>query len=330
MVVAERVLVTGATGYTGGHLCDRLVAEGYSVRALVREPNGSADLHSRGVEVAVGDLRNARSLEQAVNGIDVVYHIAALFRTENVSRNDMWETNAQGPQDLLDASIKAGVQRFVHCSTVGVHGNIKNPPANEEAPYSPGDHYQKSKTEGERRVLKYMKEGLVPTVVFRPTGIYGPGDMRWLKLIKAIKSRMYFMVGSGEVLFHAVYIDDLIDGIIRCGTREEAVGNVYILGGEHPITLNQMYGTIAEELNVRPIHIRVPFAPVYAAGYLCELIFKPLGINPPLYRRRVKFFKNTRWFDISKAKNDLGFKPAIDMKTGIHLTVEWYRENGWL
>ena len=240
----ERVLVTGATGFTGGHLCDRLVANGYSVRALVRDPDPCTRLSSLGVQLAVGDLRDMRSLEQAVDGVDTVYHIAALFRPENVSRRDMWETNVHGARSLLDASVRAGVRRFVHCSTVGVHGDVKGSPANEEAPYAPGDYYQDSKTEGERIVLQYMGDGRLPIVVFRPGGIYGPRDLRSLKLIKAVKNRRFVMLGSGKVTYQMIYIGDLVDGIVQCGIYPGAVGNVYILTGKQATALNELARTI--------------------------------------------------------------------------------------
>jgi nucleoside-diphosphate-sugar epimerase len=330
MTRVKRILVTGATGFTGGHLCERLARAGYAVRVLVRDPNRSIALSRCGVEVVVGDIRDSRPLEKVIEGIDVVYHIAALFRPENVSRKEMWETNVQGTIHLLDAAIKAGVQRFIHCSTVGVHGDIKNPPANEETPYGPGDYYQESKTEGEQVVLQYMAKGQLPIVVFRPGGIYGPRDLRFLKLIKAIKTRRFVMLGSGEILYQLIYIDDLIDGILLCGTKEQAIGHVYILTGEEPVTLNQLVRVIAEVLDVRLPRLRFPVTPVYVAGFLCELLCKPLGINPPLYRRRVDFFRKTRSFDITKAKQELGFQPKTDLKTGLQMTVKWYRENGYL
>ena len=327
---ANRILVTGATGFTGSHLAQRLASEGHQVRALVRDPDRSAALRRSGVELAVGDLRDLASLEKAAAGIHTVYHIAALFRRENVSREEMWDINVQGTKHLLDAAIKAGVARLVHCSTVGVHGDIKNPPANEDAPYAPGDRYQDSRTEGERLVLKAMSEGRLPISVFRPAGIYGPRDLRFLKLIKAVKSRRFVMLGSGEIVYQMIYIDDLIDGILLCGSSERALRNVYILTGEEPLTLNRLVEVIAEVLRVTPPRLRFPVTPVYFAGFACELLCKPFGINPPLYRRRVDFFRKTRWFDISKAKSELGFRPKTALKTGIKLTVDWYSQHGYL
>ena len=326
----ERVLVTGATGFTGGHLCRRLARDGYPVRALVRDCASEPELRREGIEPVLGDLRDPRFLERAVEGVTVVYHIAALFRQENVSRKEMWETNVQGTRNMLDAAIKAGVRRFVHCSTVGVHGDIKNPPANERAPYGPGDHYQESKTEGERVVLSYGAEGRLPIVIFRPGGIYGPRDLRFLKLFKAIKNKRFIMLGSGEVLYQLIYIDDLIEGILLCGTKQNAIGNVYILTGKEPTTLNHVVHVIAEVVGVHPTRLRFPVTPVYVAGLACELICKPFGINPPLYRRRVDFFRKTRSFDISKAKTELGFNPNVDLATGIGLTAKWYQEQNLL
>ncbi len=329
-MTAERILVTGATGFTGSHLCDRLVEQGHPVRVLVRRPQ-QAELWSRmGVEAVVGDLRDASSLVRAASNIDLIYHIAASFRAENVGAAEMWETNVKGTQSLLDAAIQAGVKRFVHCSTVGVHGDIEHPPATERAPYRPGDRYQTSKTDGERLVLTYMHDGRLPIVVFRPGGIYGPRDLRFLKLFKAIQRRQFVMLGKGEVLYQLIYIDDLIDGIMLCGMAPQAAGQVYILTGAAPVTLNQLVETLAGVLGRSLPRWRLPVMPFYVAGALCEWVCKPLGMHPPLYRRRVDFFRKTRSFDIHKARAELGFHPRVDLKTGLRLTAEWYRQEGSL
>jgi nucleoside-diphosphate-sugar epimerase len=138
------------------------------------------------------------------------------------------------------------------------------------------------------------------------------------------------MLGSGEVVYQMIYIDDLVDGVLLCGTRDEALGNIYILTGAEPTTLNQLVRIIAEALGVRPPWVRFPVGPVYTAGLFCELLFKPLGLTPPLYRRRVDFFRKTRWFDISKAKTELGFRPKTELRTGIKLTADWYNEQKYL
>ena len=325
-----KILVTGGTGFTGHHLCKRLSNDGLAVRALVRDLKRAHDLQQWGVEPVLGDMRDRYSLVKATLGVDLIYNIAAVYRQENVNRKELWDTNVQGTKNILEAAIDAGVQRFVHVSTVGVHGHIENPPANENSPYAPGDHYQESKLEGELIAQRYMNEGAIPITIVRPSGVYSPGDTRFLKLFKAIKRGMFVMIGSGEVLYHMIYIDDLIDGILLCGTKNEAIGKIYILGGENYVTLNRLVEIIADVLGVNSPRAHIPFTPVYCAGIFCELICKSLGINPPLYRRRVDFFRKSRAFDISRAKLELGFQPKTDLKTGIHLTAKGYREKGYI
>ena len=325
-----RVLVTGASGFTGRRLCERLSREGYAVRALVRRPKGAGPLQNGRVDVVEGDLLDPASLERAVQGVELVYHMASSFRHMKASAREHFEVNARGTRLLLEAASRAGVRRFVHCSTVGVHGDVKHPPADERTPSAPGDAYQASKAEGERRVLQYHREGRLPCVVVRPCGIYGPGDVRFLRLFKAIQGGRFFMIGSGKVYYHLVYIDDLVEGFLLCGTSDAAVGEVFILGDVEPVRVEQLVQLMAQALEVKPPRLRLPYAPVYWVSAMCELACKPLGLNPPLFRRRVKFFQNTRWFDTSKARRELGFQPATDLKAGLKRLVEWYRENGYL
>ncbi len=324
----DKILVTGGTGYTGSHLVRRLVNDGYDVRTFVRNPDKFPLLKDINVEIATGDLRNKDDVNKAMDGVNVVYHIAALFRAENVSREDMFDINAGGAENMLQAAEKQGVKRFVHCSTIGVHGDVKNPPADEESPYNPGDYYQESKLEGELIAQRFMKAGNIPISIYRPAGIYGPEEKRFLKLIKSIRNRTFVMIGSGEILYHMVYIDDLVDGIILCGTQDEAVGEIFILAGDDNLTLNDLVHLIADIQNVPAPKLRVPFAPVYAAGYAAEVLFKPFGVQPPIYRRRVDFFRKTRSFDISKAKDVLGYKPKVSLREGLQNTIAWYETEG--
>ncbi len=325
------ILVTGATGFTGGHLARRLVRDGHAVRALVRSTAKGKPLAELGIELVEGDLCDPKSLKKAMEGVHTVYHIAAAFRQENISESKMWEINCEGVKNMLDAAIEAGtVQRFVHCSTIGVHGNVTDPPATEDSPFAPGDVYQESKLAGEKIAMEYMQAGKLPISIFRPGGIYGPGDTRFLKLFKPIKKQRFVMIGSGQVLYTLIYIEDLVDGIILCGTHENAVGNVYILTGEPALTLNEFVASVADVVGVDRPRLRIPVTPIYAASYLCEVVCKPLGIEPPLYRRRVDFFRKDRSFSIAKARNELGFEPRVPVKTGLANTARWYEEHGML
>ena len=327
-----RVLVTGATGFTGGHLAHSLARRGHRVRALVRPASRdrAEPLAETGVEVAFGDLTDAGSLPPACTGIDVVYHIAATYRTAGQRDAAYRAVNAEGTRALLDAARRAGVARFVHCSTGGVHGHVERPPANEDAPLAPGDVYQRSKLEGERLARAAGENGDLEVVVARPIGIYGPGDTRFLKMFRGIARRRFPMLGSGRVFYHLTYIDDLVEGLRLCGETPDAAGRTYLLGGPRYTTLAELVRTVAAELGVPPPRWRIPVWPVWLAGALCEAICVPLGVEPPLYRRRVDFFTKSRAFDTTSARRELGYAPAVDLVEGIRSTAAWYRGQGWL
>lgn len=325
-----KVLVTGATGFTGGALARRLAANGSPIRALVRNTACAETLKPLGIELAQGDLRDPASLHKALDGVDSVYHIAALFRHEGVERKAFEDINARGVQHLLDASIAAGVNRFVHCSTIGVHGHIVDPPATEDAPFAPGDLYQASKLRGEQIAARYMAEERLPISIIRPASIYGPEDLRLLKLFRGIKRGRFPMISDGRVFFHPVYIDDLVDGILQCGTLDEAIGETFILGGPDYMTLNELVVVVADEVGARPPWLRIPLTPVYWAAAACEAICKPLKLEPPLYRRRVDFFTKSRAFDISKARRELSYAPRVSIREGVARTAAWYGEQGLL
>ena len=327
---AGKVLVTGATGFTGGALVRRLATHNAPVRALVRDRARAAPLADLGVEIVDAQLHDPAALREAMRGVDVVYHIAALYRQQGVEPRLFREVNTAAVQHLLDAAIATGVGRFVHCSTIGVHGHIKQPPAAEDAPFAPGDVYQQSKLEGERIAARYMDEARLPITIFRPAGIYGPGDLRFLKLFRGIKRGRFPMIGDGQALYHWVYIDDLVDGIVRCGTVDEAIGETFILAGPDYMTLNELVATVAEGVGARPPWLRLPLGPVYAAAVACEAVCRPLRLEPPLHRRRVDFFTKSRAFDIGKARRVLGYAPQVSVREGVARTGAWYAEQGML
>ncbi len=322
-------LVTGATGFTGGHLARALMARGHRVRALVRDPERASTLGTAGIELTLGDLREPRALDRAMAGVDVVYHIAAVYREAGISRETYQAVNADAPRAIVEAAARARVKRVVHCSTVGVHGDVDHPPANEEAPFKPGDVYQATKLEGERLAREAGQRLGIGVTVARPTGIYGPGDRRLLKLFRAVTRRLPIL-GSGEIYYHLTYIDDLVEGFRLCGEHPGAAGRTYILAGGEVTTLNELIGIIAEVAGVRPPRIHLPVWPFWVAGAICEAICVPMGIEPPIYRRRVDFYTKSRAFDMTRARMEIGYAPQVGLREGVARTLNWYREHRWL
>jgi nucleoside-diphosphate-sugar epimerase len=323
-------LVTGVTGFTGGHLARTLLASGDTVRVLARDPRRvPSDLQGR-VDIVEGDLTRRADLDRAVAGCDVVYNIAALYREAGLPAEAYRAVNALAVVSLIEAAAAAGVRRVVHCSTVGVHGDVEHPPANEDAPLRPGDIYQETKVEGEHLARAAAERAGIELVIARPTGIYGPGDRRLFKMFGQIARGRFVMLGRGRNFYHLTYVDDLCDGFRLCGTVPGVGGRTYILGGGEVTTLAELV-RITGEIAGRPRGpVRLPVWPVWLAGAVCEIICAPLGLTPPLYRRRVDFFRKSRSFDIGRARRDLGYAPRVGVREGIGRTLEWYREHGWI
>jgi nucleoside-diphosphate-sugar epimerase len=258
-----------------------------------------------------------------------IFHVAAVYRTARHPDAYYYEVNLGGTQNVLEAARRQGVERVVHCSTVGVHGDVRDVPSTEESPLNPGDIYQRTKLAGEQAAREAFAKGLPGTVV-RPAAIYGPGDLRLLKLFRTVLNGSFRMFGSGETCYHLVYIEDLIDGILLCAERPEALGQVFILAGPRHLTLRELVALVAEAVGVPPPRGRLPMWPLVAAAAACEEICKLMGLEPPLHRRRADFFRKNRAFSIEKARRFLGYEPHVDPLEGVRRTAQWYFENGHL
>jgi dihydroflavonol-4-reductase len=311
-------------------LARTLAQRGYQVRGLARQNAQARDLEASGIEPIVGALEDRTSLARAVKDVDIVYNIAAIYRHAGIPKATYRAINAIAVGSVIEAAADAGVRRVVHCSTVGVHGDIEHPPANEDAPLRPGDTYQVTKVEGEQIAREAAQRTGVPVTIARPSGIYGPGDRRLLKLFRGIARRRFVVLGSGDIFYHLTYIDDLVEGFRLCGETPAAANRTYILAGGEVTTLNELMALIAAEAGVAPPRWKLPVWPFWIASAACEAICVPLGVEPPIYRRRVDFFTKSRAFDISRARADIGYAPQVGLRDGIRKTLAWYKDRGWL
>ena len=325
-----RIGLTGATGYTGGRLIETLRARGDEVAVLARPRSVTEGLRRLASRVVEGDLADAGAALRLVEGVDAVLHVAAVYRTAGHPDSYYREVNVGGTERLLEAAARVGVRRFVHTSTVGVHGHVRNPPADENAPFAPGDVYQATKAEAETLALRYHRERGVPVAVVRPGAIYGPGETRLLKLFRSIARGRYAVVGSGRSFYHPVYIDDLVAGYLLALERPEAVGEPFLVCGPSYISQDDLGALVARHTGGRVLPFHVPARPIQWAGDLVEAVCVPLGIDPPLHRRRVDFWTKSRAFTIEKARRRLGYEPKVDLEEGVARTAAWYREAGWL
>ncbi len=332
-LAGKKLLVTGAAGFIGGALFKRLVEYGLDVTGTVLYPQEAETLRQQGYNIEVLDLASAQSWSDILADVDIVFNIAALFQEVEQGEAMYFKVNVDGTLKLIKEANEAGVERFVHCSTVGVHGHVKEIPCTENSPYNPMDEYHRSKLDGELAVLDYAKslpdDGMIVTVN-RPAMAYGPGDVRMMKIFKAIANGKFIMIGSGETLAHLGYVDDQTDSLILGAVKPRTdvhLQSFNIASGSH-ITLNQLAQYIAKAGPYKLSKIKIPVAPVWLAGLLCEIICKPFGIKPPIFRRRVGFFTHNRSFDLSKARRLLNYNPQMEAEPGIKKTLDWYKSQG--
>lgn len=326
-----RVLVTGGTGFTGSHLVRRLLARGDQVVVLDNQPGLFHDeLKALGAEIHLGSVTDAALVRRLTEGCEIVHHMAAAFRQVNRPKRVYWEVNVEGTRIVCQAALEAGVRRLVYCSTQGVHGNVDAPPGDEDSPIAPEDYYQYTKYQGEVVVNQFLERGLESTII-RPMAIFGPGDpARFLMIYRRVARGRFVMAGPGTAYYHPLYIDNLIDAFELAESAPAAVGRAYLIGDAEYVTIKELVLRIARALDTEVKIVHVPFWPVYVASALCELIYKPLPAEPPLFRRRADWFRQNRAFRIDRARRELGYEPKVDLDEGLRRTARWYREHGYL
>lgn len=326
-----KVLVTGGTGFTGKALVRRLLDDGQQVIALdYKEGIKTGELRDWGAEVVIGTVTDRVLVDRIMPGVEIVHHLAAAFRELNVPDTYYDEVNIQGTRNVLEAAEREGVKKFVYCSTCGVHGNVKHPPADENAPIAPADYYQRTKFEAEPVVRQFAERGM-QTVIFRPAAIYGPGDPeRFGMIFRRVKKGVFPIFGDGTALYHPLYIDSFIDAFVAVQADGVGAGQVYLIADEEFVTVEDLVKRVAAAMDTSVRTPHYPFTPLSIAGHVMETVCKPFKITPPIFPRRVDWYRQNRAFDIGKAKREIGYAPKVGLDEGLRRTAEWYRAEGYL
>lgn len=333
-----KILITGGTGFTGSHLVKHVLKLGNKAVVLDNQEGIMLDeLKKLGAEIIIGSVTDEAVLRKAVDGCDAVYHLAAAFRKINVSKAVYDDTNINAMRTLLNICKEANVKKVVYCSTQGVHGNIaslaQNPPVpgDENSPIKPEDYYQYTKYEGEKVAHEFMADGSLDITILRPTALYGPGDPgRFLMLYKQIKKGWFPFFGPGKAFYHPVYVQNFCDAFTLATETPASKGQTYIIADNDYFTIREIVEKISAIMGVKCKMIYLPFYPMYVLSFIVAAVWKLLPGDPPLFPRRVDWYRQNRGFHITKAKTELGYEPRVGLDEGLKLAYDWYKENGYL
>lgn len=327
----QQVLLTGASGFTGSHLARKLVQVGARVRAIARSSSKLEELRDLPIEWVRGNVFEPSVIEKAAAGVGYVFHVAAAYREAKIADDVYAKVHVESTKLLAHECVKIPTfKRFVHVSTIGVHGHIDHPPANETYRFAPGDLYQNTKLEAELWLKDFSAREKFRYTVIRPAAIYGPGDTRLLKVFKMAAKPIFPILGHGQCLYHLIHVEDLCDAMMLAAVSPKSLNETFIVGNPTSIRLEDMARLIADLYGTKITIVRIPAGPFFLLGDVCEAVCKPFGIEPPIYRRRVAFFTKDRSFDTSKLRNVLGFTPRYSNEEGICQTARWYADHGWV
>lgn len=322
-------LITGATGFIGGHLVKELVTRGEVVKALVRKTGDTSKLEAMGVELAYGDITDKESVSAALQGCERLYQVAAIYEFWLPDRRRYYQVNVEGTKNVLAAALDAGVAKVVYTSTAETIGEAKGEKKTEITQHR-GYHlsdYAKSKYLAELEAMRFSEMGL-PVVCVNPSALYGPGDFQdqavGKNILDFLNGKLPGQFGS---YFNFVYIDDVVNGHILAMEKGE-VGERYILGGDEDILVKDYVSLLAEVSGVTKIPRELPAWLVRTMAFALETL-SALTRKPPMLSRdvtRLRLYGLRA--DNSKARTELGmtFTP---LREGLARTVQWYRDNGY-
>ncbi len=317
------VVVTGANGFMGSHLCELLLSQGHRVRALVRETSDLSWLRGLELELIYGDVRKPETLVSAIRQADWVFHAAAAVRAKNAS--DFKRVNYEGTKNLAQACMTANVKRFVFFSSAAAAGPALSPnyPKAEDQPSRPVSLYGQAKLEAEQ-VLQGLAAQL-HCVILRYPAVYGPRDKDSLVLLRNLKWGLWPDFGG---TFSLVYVKDAVRAAMLAAERDVASGSVYFISDGKTYSYEELGRLASKLLGRNTVRLKIPKWALKTAASINEWFNREGSI---LNRDKAKELAQECWVcSCEKAREELGFEPKYDLEQGLQETIEWYKKQGWL
>jgi nucleoside-diphosphate-sugar epimerase len=324
-----KVLITGATGLLGGHLIQELQQRGDQIRALVLPVENAEKLIAQGVEVMRGDVTDATTLAPAVKGIEIILHLAGMMGVDRPLA-DYRLVNVTGTENLYRAAQAAGVRRFVHTSSHTVYGLGYGRFLTEEDELRPDpDPYSITKAEGDHLMRRLMLKSDVETVIIRPGTFFGPGDrLHFGRIAQRMKNGKGIIIGRGNNALPFCYVTDVAQGFLLAASHEKAPGNVYNISNDHPLTQQEIFNAIADDVGGRRPVRHLPYLPIYYGGIVAEKVAFITHTKPIVTRLGAMMFGTDNRHSVEKARGELGYVPRVDIREGIRLAAAWFNAGG--
>jgi nucleoside-diphosphate-sugar epimerase len=322
-----KIFVTGALGFIGAHFVERALAAGHQIAGLYRSAEGEKHrlleaFTTRGARLQRGDVLDIDSSAELMTGAECVCHFAAAFKGSHHTDEDFHRINVLGTEAVMRLAARHGVRRFVLCSTAGIYGQLLPGVTNESAAAKPWNAYERSKCAAEQRVRELAAELGLEFMILRPAVVYGPRDDRLLKLFRSAAKGRFPLFGAGRGRRHMVYVSDVADAFVLACTQSDAANEEMIIAGPEAVSLRDLLTTLAKVVQRRRCGPRLPLQPMLLLAALVEDVCKLLGISPPIYRRRMDFYRSDAAFDCSRAQRVIGWSPRVDLAEGLRRTYE--------
>lgn len=324
------VLVTGATGFIGSHVVEVLISNNHTVRCLVRKSSNLHWLEFLPVQLIYGNFYDVDSLREAVEGVDVIIHIAGVVAAK--TRDDFFRGNLEVTRNLLEATIRfnPAIKRFLHVSSLTAVGPaLDGQPVDENTEPHPITTYGESKLAAEKEVLRYAEK--IPVTIIRPPAVYGPRDTATLSFFQSVNKGFIPLVGFNRKRVNLVHASDLARGIVDAAFSDKTVGKVYFVGSEETYDWQEIGRVAAKVVGRKTVTLRIPEFLVIAiagiSGFVSKFKKKPSVLN---YEKGKDMIADNWTCSVEAAKRDFGYSQKISLEEGIKDTLMWYREHGWL
>jgi len=325
-----KALITGATGFVGSHLADKLLAKGYELFCLRRKSSSIRWLDGKNVKYVTGDLFSNEALEDVIKDMDFVFHVAGVVKAK--TKEGFYKGNYEATKNLLEITHKVNpaLKKFVLISSQAAAGPARSDkPVDENTKPEPITTYGITKLKAEEEVEKYA--GKFPVTIIRPPAVFGPRDTEILIYFKTFQRGLNSVIGFDAKYLSLVYVEDLADGIILAAENEISNGQKYFICMDKAYNWEEIGNATSGLLGKKAIRIRIPHSVVYSVGYLAEL-FSTFSKNPAtLNIEKCKDITQLRWVcSNEKAKRELGFEAKYSLEEGFKKTIDWYREMKWI